>query len=117
MAIFRKDGVGYEAIRLVGTPEQILVIETWIEAWGLPRLLDPNPEVEPFDRARMENAKGERHTPGFYVDPDRGVLVIRNHARQALDADYGDWIARDTTDNSFTVVKDGPFKQLFEAVT
>lgn len=116
MAIFLNREGQFEAVRLVGTPEQVSVVYTWMEAWDLPRLVDPAPH-KPFNRGRMVNDKGETHTPGFYVDPLMGVVIVRNKSKQVLEADYGDWIVRNTDTHDFLVVKDIIFKELFEEVS
>ena len=116
MAMFfreRNKTLLYEGRRLQGDPDDYQMVMNWIEQYGLPRLIDPTPTVEPFTGFRMQDSRGYKFTPGFYINPDKGVLVIRNRYKQVLHADHGDWIFRDTVNNNFFVVKDQMINQLY----
>lgn len=94
----------FEGYQLVGDPSNIEMVMNWIVSYGLPKLIDPNPDL-PFSGVRMVNSKGERFTPGIYIDPNKGTLIIRNMYRAVLEADYGDWVMRDVVNSNFIVAK------------
>ena len=103
----------YEGRQLIGEPDNIQDIMDWIVTYGLPRLIDPTPHVEPFNPARMIDSRGLRHQPGIYINPNKGVLVIRNRYKQVLHGDYGDWVFRDLVNSNFFVVKTPVIGQLY----
>lgn len=102
----------FEGRKLVGSPDNIQEIVDWIVSYGLPRLVDPTPE-EPFLGFRMVNSEGKRFTPGVYINPVHGCLVIRNRYKRVLYADYGDWLMRDLVSSNITVVKQPAFEVLY----
>ena len=116
MDTFLKGSNPYEGRKLVGSPADIESIVDWIVQYGLPRLVDPTPDVEPFLGFRMVDAQGARFTPGVYINPQWGTLVIRNRFKRVLYADYGDWIMRDLVGGNFSVYKQPVFEVLFTPV-
>lgn len=116
MDTYLKGTIPYEGRKLTGSPEEIESILDWIALTGLPRLVDPTPEVEPFMGFRMVDSRGVRFTPGFYINPDKGCLVIRNRYKRVLYADYGDWLMRDLVSSNINVVKQPAFEFLFTPV-
>lgn len=96
----------YQAMQLTGRPGEIYSVINWMVEYGLPRLVDPEVDPDkPFKRSRMVDEQGRKHTPGVYIDPKKGVLVIRTRYKSVYEADYGDWIFRDIVNNHFFVVK------------
>lgn len=116
MDIFLRGANPYEGRKLVGRPDNIQSIVDWIVQYGLPRLVDPTPDVEPFLGFRMVDAQGNRFTPGVYINPKMGCLVIRNRYKRVLYADYGDWLMRDLVSSNITVVKQPIFERLYTRV-
>lgn len=118
MITYRRKASEYEVRRLQGTPVEYQSILDWIASYGLERLQYKRvvEDDEYPDRAHWVDSTGATHTPGVYIDQKRGVLVIRNKNRQRLDADYGDYIMRDTVTNHFLVMKPNVFEKLYEPV-
>lgn len=100
-----KKGIGrWEGYKIDPTPQAVQSIMDWIVLFGLPRLVDPSPS-KPFDRTRMVDSSGRRYGPGVYIDPAKGVLVLRTRYKHVFEADYNDWIFRDIINDHFFVVK------------
>lgn len=76
------------ANQLSGTATETMEVCNWI-ADDLPWLVG-----DATDPENLRDADGRRHTPGIYLDPKWGELVIRVPGKDSLRAAYGDWVIK-----------------------